>query len=297
MPFAHIATYVRQRLGRDPQMLLALDLDGTLLLKGDVVPPDAAAALQEVAERGVGIVIATGRRYRIALTAVAQLQFPFLLLSHNGALLKDPATHTTIHLESFPDALVEPVWSLLRDKGLGPVGHLDRHDNPPEILTVAPVAGSYHAAMVAARYAGIAGILDGELPSYPLVQMLAFGTPEILYPIQAEVEALAPNGLYCHTMRVPHEEIFVLEILHPEGSKWAGIARLATALGLPIASVVAAGDDANDIPMLRGAGLGVAMGNGTAEAKAAADVVVASNVDGGIAELVERYVLPRLLRH
>ena len=62
-------------------------------------------------------------------------------------------------------------------------------------------------------------------------------------------------------------------------------------MDLPAASLMAVGDGSNDLEMVTHAGLGVAMGNAVASVKEAADVVVASNDDGGIVEAFERYIL------
>ena len=51
------------------------------------------------------------------------------------------------------------------------------------------------------------------------------------------------------------------------------------------------GDAENDLPMLRVAGLGVAMGNATEEALAEADIVVADNDHDGCAEAIRRFLL------
>ena len=69
-------------------------------------------------------------------------------------------------------------------------------------------------------------------------------------------------------------------------TKWSGVAGVAAAAGIAAAEVCAVGDDVNDLPMIRAAGLGVAMGNAVDEVKDAADVVVADHDHGGIAEVV-----------
>ncbi|MDE7295402.1 MAG: HAD hydrolase family protein, partial [Oscillospiraceae bacterium] len=51
--------------------------------------------------------------------------------------------------------------------------------------------------------------------------------------------------------------------------------------------VTAFGDDLADIPMLRACGLGVAMGNAVKEVKQAADFVIGSNDEEGIAKYLE----------
>jgi hydroxymethylpyrimidine pyrophosphatase-like HAD family hydrolase len=54
---------------------------------------------------------------------------------------------------------------------------------------------------------------------------------------------------------------------------------------------MAIGDYDNDLDMIRFAGLGVAMANGSEAAKAGADVVTLSNEEDGVAVAIERYVL------
>ena len=62
-------------------------------------------------------------------------------------------------------------------------------------------------------------------------------------------------------------------------------------LGVPIEEAIGVGDAFNDVPMLKMAGLGVAMGNSNEEALRAADVVVSDNDHDGIAEIIDKYLL------
>jgi len=55
--------------------------------------------------------------------------------------------------------------------------------------------------------------------------------------------------------------------------------------------VLAIGDSRNDVPMLRWAGLGVAMGNAQPEVKQSVRFVTASNDDDGVALAIERFVI------
>ena len=70
-------------------------------------------------------------------------------------------------------------------------------------------------------------------------------------------------------------------------TKWSAIRRLARQWGIGDETICAVGDDVNDIPMIRAAGLGVAMGNALPEVKAAADRVAPSQQDDGLATVVE----------
>jgi hydroxymethylpyrimidine pyrophosphatase-like HAD family hydrolase len=74
-------------------------------------------------------------------------------------------------------------------------------------------------------------------------------------------------------------------------SKGTGLADLCEVLGVPIAEAIGVGDAFNDVPMLKMAGLGAAMGNSNEEALRAADVVVKDNDHDGIAEVIDKYLL------
>lgn len=69
--------------------------------------------------------------------------------------------------------------------------------------------------------------------------------------------------------------------------KGVGLADLCEKMGLTLANAVAAGDSANDVGMLKAAGLGVCMANGTEDAKAAADRVIGDVREDGLVDLIE----------
>ena len=74
-------------------------------------------------------------------------------------------------------------------------------------------------------------------------------------------------------------------------SKATGVQEVARPRGIEAEDVVAFGDMPNDIPMLRWAGHGVAMGNAHPEAMAAANEVTAGNDEDGLARVLERWWL------
>jgi len=79
----------------------------------------------------------------------------------------------------------------------------------------------------------------------------------------------------------------------PEGiTKGEGIRFLADYLNIPIKNTIAVGDAENDIPMIKYAGLGVAMENADNAVKQAADYVTKyNNNNSGIAEVIEKFML------
>jgi hypothetical protein len=81
------------------------------------------------------------------------------------------------------------------------------------------------------------------------------------------------------------------DLCHPLATKANAMDFICRRLGIGLESVMAIGDSNNDTDMIRHAGLGVAMGNGAPEVKAAANVVAPSADEDGFAWAVRRFVL------
>ncbi len=71
--------------------LIALDLDGTLVNSRWEISEKDLQALAAASERGIQIVVVTGRRPRAAAPYVARIPFPVATITSNGALVRTPA--------------------------------------------------------------------------------------------------------------------------------------------------------------------------------------------------------------
>ncbi len=76
--------------------------------------------------------------------------------------------------------------------------------------------------------------------------------------------------LYLHVIRSPRYRGYMCEIAPYGVSKWSGVQWIARGLDIPESAICAVGDDVNDLPMIQGVGLGVAMGNAPPNVQAAA---------------------------
>jgi hydroxymethylpyrimidine pyrophosphatase-like HAD family hydrolase len=90
-----------------------------------------------------------------------------------------------------------------------------------------------------------------------------------------------------HRLRVPGERCEVLEVFDPAVSKWEGISFVIHRHQIEAQQVIAVGDDMNDLQMIRHSGLGVAMGNARPALKPAADLVIGSSSEDGLAVFIE----------
>ena len=80
---------------------------------------------------------------------------------------------------------------------------------------------------------------------------------------------------------------FYTEITNENANKWTAIEKLIEHLEIQKEEVVAIGDNINDEPMIRNAGLGVAMGNASPYIKSIAEKIVADNNSSGVAEAIK----------
>jgi hydroxymethylpyrimidine pyrophosphatase-like HAD family hydrolase len=81
-----------------------------------------------------------------------------------------------------------------------------------------------------------------------------------------------------------------VEMLSPQVDKGRALALVAEHWGVPLSRVMAVGDSYNDVPLLRAAGFGVAMGSAPEQLKREADAVVGDVEHDGVAEAIERFV-------
>lgn len=93
---------------------------------------------------------------------------------------------------------------------------------------------------------------------------------------------------------VTRSQTYYLDITPPRIDKGVAVAELMRRCDVDPAEVVTIGDMDNDVPMFRRSGFSIAMGNGSAAARAAASAITGSNDEDGFADAVERLILPRL---
>src|SRR5205823_1876473 len=113
------------------------------------------------------------------------------------------------------------------------------------------------------------------------------GSREQMLELHATLQAALPDRLYTHVLRSPRYRSFMCEISPAGATKWAAVERLADMWGIAHHEICAVGDDVNDLPMIAGAGLGIAMANAVPELKAAADRIAPAHDDDGLVQVVE----------
>jgi Cof subfamily protein (haloacid dehalogenase superfamily) len=270
--------------GVQPPQLVASDVDGTLLDGTDRVSPRTRTAIEAVRARGVPFVLVTGRPPRWIAPVVDQLGFAPLAVCANGAVLYDPATDEVVSAQLLPVELLreaaEVAERLLPGCGLAAerVGRSAHDDATPQFVA-AP--GYVHAWL----NPDDVEVEDHLVLAEPAVKLLV-RHPEMTSGSMAAALRAELDGLVDLTWSTDNG---LVELAAPGVTKASGLASVARTLGVASAHVVAFGDMPNDVPMLRWAGHGVAMGNAHPDALAVADEVARPNTEDGVAQVLERW--------
>lgn len=255
---------------------LFFDIDGTLVsFKTHAIPQSAVDALTEAHRRGIRIFISTGRPIAI-ITNLGQIA-PLIdgYVTTNGAYSFVGADVVACHAMDATD-----VQAIIADA--------DRADYSLIVVGQRRVVVYNRKDIVDRIFVHDLGVdaLDysltlADLKDEPILQMTPF--------ITAEQEALLARHVSHCTFGRWHPEF--VDITRDHIDKARGLREMAAHLGLDISQTMAFGDGGNDIPILRQAGIGVAMGNSTAEVQAAANYVTTHIDDDGVARALHHFGL------
>ena len=258
--------------------LIAIDLDDTLLDDSGSIPPRVQTAIRRATEAGAYVVACTARTRTGAQRFYDALGLDTYFITSGGAEVFGPDGSVVF---SYP---VDP--PLVKDL----LEYADAADVHAQVYIDGDLIyreKNGHTAVYEAMY-GFPGIvmpdiLDQEEIITPKV-LLVVETDKI-DTFQKRIEEDFPM------LAVRRSRPMYLELTHPGISKGKALAFVADAYGIDQKDVIAVGDTEVDESMLEFAGLGVAVANADDALKRIAEIVCASNNDGGIADVIEQYIL------
>jgi Cof subfamily protein (haloacid dehalogenase superfamily) len=256
--------------------LIALDLDGTLLAPDESISPRNRAAIRRALEEGVRVVLVTGRGVDTPVRISAELGLNLPVICCHGALTKDfGANRTLVHLP-VPMVYAKPMVEFAEREG-------------------------YSLAIYSEeRFWRLEGsrIFMDDMTGPAWREAKSFGdvlhvSPTFIRFLGTEsVDAMRREfGDWPLAFRFESWGDFIeCAVLNREASKKNALARLCADFQIVPERVLAIGDSRNDVPMLRWAGVGVAMSNALPEVKESVRYVTASNLEDGVALAIERFV-------
>lgn len=266
--------------------LLFLDLDGTLLNDRKEITPGNRRALEQALQRGHGVIITTGRPLKSAMELAHRLGLDTpgcYLVAYNGAAVYDWGKQSQIYSRTLGYDTVNRVFDHINPTGI----HVQTYDSRSVLVEKRCDNGTVR------RYCGL-GIgfrviedVHTDLTEEPVkILVIDFHNRQALEQIQSWLRAEMDDVVDCFFSCSEYLEVV------PKGiNKGEAVRMLCRILDVPVRNAVAVGDEANDLTMIRTAGIGVAMANGIEAVKAAADYITErDNNHDGIAEVVEQFL-------
>jgi Cof subfamily protein (haloacid dehalogenase superfamily) len=262
--------------------MIVVDMDDTLLTDDHIISEENKEMIFKAQEMGVYVVLASGRPTS-AMTAYAkELKMDYynsFMISFNGSTITDLKEDKVL----FEHALTKEQIHSLYDFS---------QQNNTHIITY---LGEQIISERHSEYIDIESTITGlELlivPSFKdavttsAVKCLLLEEPSYLKSVEAVLKDAMPDLSVC--MSKP----FFLEAAPNGIDKAAAIQVLAEKLNIHQSEIIAVGNAGNDLTMIQYAGLGVWVDNVDAELREFGDVIVASNNDHGVAEVIKRYIL------
>lgn len=268
--------------------MLALDVDGTLTSSRRTISDDTGAAVREALASGLHVVLATNRRYRSSLAIADQLGVVVPVVCVGGALVKD-RDGRTVACEPFPRDVVQQVIHIARNAKQSLILHHDANlSEARDFLLDDCHPWNAYTARYCSEYQPVACVGDIENLADGIVPIGAtlFGEGEVLQDIGQQITDQFPS-VAVTVIREVDGFGCSCAISQRHVTKWTGLASIARLLNVNAAEVCAVGDELNDLPMIEGAGLSVAMGNAHPILKERADWVTSSNDDDGVVKVIE----------
>ena len=259
--------------------MIAADLDGTLHVEQQPFTPRVRAAVSKAQERGVRVVMATGRISRTALPFARDLGLTSPIICNHGATIHDGQTNALLFQQTMPLELARQLIAWV----------------PQDITALVCADEEFYTVRTSKDGNGFIGHYQTNLHVVPdLAQSLRVEPQKIVFVNDEQVSTRLLGELREHfgqKLHVVQSFSRYIEVTHRDVSKASAVAWLAKSWDIPREEVIAIGDQGNDISMIEWAGLGVAMGNGTAGVKAVADYVAPSANEDGAAHVIEKFVL------
>lgn len=263
--------------------LIASDFDGTLRHTDGEVSEETKETVREFTSRGGIFALCTGRMTASILPRAREMGLNGLAVAYQGGVIVDTASGKILRDERIPCSdTVEICRFLEEDNHLhvydgdrffvnendGFLAMYERICRVHGILTPRAVSRTVEAEHVSANK--IVAMCEAEKQAELLSRCRAgFGDRYYITSSMEQMVEIAPKGV----------------------DKGTALDFMASYYGIPLAETIGFGDNYNDIPLIRKAGLGIAIGNGVQELKDAAGYVTKSCDEDGVAYAIKKFAL------
>ena len=260
--------------------MLVLDMDDTLLNDDHTISNVNKVMLSKARELGVHIVLASGRPTPAMIAYAKELQLEdSYMISYNGAVITDLKEDKIIFEQTLTQEQIHELYDYSLKSKTHIITYVDGKivsETDSEYIEIEKnITGLEHNKVVSFK---------DEVKS-AAIKCILLEEPSYLKTVEKDLKAAMPHLSVC--MSKP----FFLEVAQNGIDKGASIKFLAEKLNILQSEIIAVGNAGNDLTMIEYAGLGVWVDNVDPELRDKGDVIVASNNNHGVAEVVRRFIL------
>ncbi|MFO7819868.1 MAG: Cof-type HAD-IIB family hydrolase [Halanaerobacter sp.] len=261
--------------------LIAIDLDDTLLGPDHQISAETKRVIQEAQDKGVKVVIATGRMHASAFPYAEQLGIEGPIITYNGAMIKKVASGEIVEHNPVSLDLTKKIAHYVQQHNL----HLNLYMD--DILYVNQEGSElkYYEDLAGVKAVLIKEELD-EFIDAASTKLIIIDDEDKIPDILEDVKAKFDEQLHITTSK----SVFI-ELMNPKVNKGQAVKYLANKYGFSSQEVITIGDSYNDREMLEYAGLGVAVDNAWEEVKKSADYITTGHDEEGVAEVIKKFLL------
>lgn len=265
--------------------LLISDIDGTLVRHDKTLSDGVIAAVERARAAGLAVSLISARPPSGMLWIAEKLQLTGPIGAFNGATIVKP-DGTIVSAEHIPADVAASVLALIDQPGVTPWLFAD---------------GIWYAMTTENKYVPRERLAANVEPVIRSDFTALAERADKIVAVSGDHDALAQlegkvAGEVGGCANVVRSQPYYLDVTALRGNKGDGVTTLAADFGVSLDEVAVLGDQNNDLAMFKVAGFSVAMGQAADNVRAAASEVAASNEDDGVADAIDRFILPRLAK-
>ena len=262
--------------------MLVVDMDDTLLTDNHEISRENKEMLLRAQEMGVYVVLASGRPTSAMIEFAKELQCDVnnsFMISFNGSVITDLKEDKILFEHSLTKEQIHSLYDFSQQNNTHIITYIDGQ-----------IISERHSEYIDIEK-NITGLKLNIVSSFKdtvttsAVKCILLEEPEYLKSVESVLKAAMPDLSIC--MSKP----FFLEAAPNGIDKGASIKILAEKLNIHQSEIIAVGNAGNDLTMVQYAGLGVWVDNVDPKLRHLGDVIVASNNNHGVAEVVRRFIL------
>jgi len=268
--------------------LIAIDMDGTLLNKNNKLTQRTHDAVKKAQEKGVRVVIATGRVLKSALHYSDELKLNSYVSACNGAIVVDETKKIVLRK---PINIIDVKKVMEIGHELGIYFHFYNEDTFFTKTVVQEVIDYYNPTTSKFQSQDVGIRIYQQSDEVTSIKDLFVYKFLFIDNNKDKLDKLKLQLRRIKGIDLSSSWNNNIEVMQKGASKGSSIEFLCKEFGIDKSQVMAIGDNENDLSMIKFAGFGVAMENGEECIKQAAKYITSSNEEDGVAKVIEKFIL------